>query len=356
MSDSTNNEQHQQLLTAYFDNELDAEDRTRVESSLVDNPGDAKLLQQWRENGDAIRKLPRYCLGDDFSERVLAATESVSSHPIAIGNVTRVEDFVDVESTTNNWRIGLSAIATLAAMLLLTLFVFPAMVGSNLADNQPARPVSNEVVNPDHAANNDALVGNHSPEKRRPELGSLNSSLPSESRNGRPVDPIALKTFTGPSVEQVLWIENRSLADLESILSDHSIKIVDAEGGILNQVHLVPQSSEGVEAVFVVSTVARMRRAIADLSSESTGSVRAFPLPGGSTSSAVMPRQKPGVGNASAQQIKPLDLSQKSADATEIASVDKWFGLVGDDDDSRIVPFLLLLNPAPDSGSSDSIE
>ena len=69
-----------------------------------------------------------------------------------------------------------------------------------------------------------------------------------------------------------------------------------------------------------------MKQAIAELSADSNCTVKAFPLPSASTSSTVFSMEKTSSQNGSAQQIVPFDLSQKGAEASEIASLDKWFG------------------------------
>ena len=240
MSESLNNEQRELLLTAYFDNELGPEDRTRVELMLAENPSYSQLLRQWRENRDAIAELPRFSLDDGFAARVLAA--SVSAHQQASATMTKVQSHVVTESETNNWRIGLGAIATLAAMLLLTLFVFPAMIDSNVAVLPSA---STDVISPENSTNlSDPVVV----EQRQPEIVARKSSLAGGAKNGRPVDPIALKSLNRPNVERVLWIENKSLIDLETVLANHSIRLVEPDGDIQDQTHLVQQSAHGVEA------------------------------------------------------------------------------------------------------------
>jgi hypothetical protein len=256
MADSLNNEERELLLTAYFDNELGPEDRARVELMLAENPNDAEMLQQWRENGNAIRDLPSFSLDDGFAARVLAAPEISSDQHHANATIVNVQDRVGPDSETN-WRIGLGAIATLAAMLLLTLFVFPAMIDSKFADHQPETSGSGEVVSPEGSKND---IDPGGPENHQPIVGPLKSSLPGGNKNGGPVDPIVLN-FTGPHVERVLWIEDKSLADLETVLANHSIRLLGPDGAIENQVHLVSQSTNGVEALYVVSSIARMKQA-----------------------------------------------------------------------------------------------
>ncbi len=351
MSESWENEQREHALTAYFDNELGPEERTHVEQLLENNPDEAELLRRWAENRDTIRELPRYSLDGGFAGRVMAAIEKSSHQHASNEQVVTVTNRAGLDSETNTWRIGLAVIAALAAMLMLTLFVFPAMHESNLAEHQPVISGTGEVLGPEVSPGSMAPNNDVPSAKRQPVIGSLNRSLPGDKNTGRPVDPLAWNSITGPSVEQVLWIENKPLAELEAILASHSIRLVVPDGDAQDQVHLVPQSTAGVEALYVVSTVARMKRAISEMSSESDCLVKVFPLPGGLAGSAIMLPEKAGRENGAAQQIKPLDLTPKGEDSTEIANVDKWFGLVADDDESRIIEFLLLINTSQEAAT-----
>ncbi len=116
--------QNEQLLAALIDGELSGDERRNAEKLLNENPQYQKLVQSWRDQSAGIRELPKYKLDEGFAFRVMrdAIAPAVPSSPAT--------------KLVSNWKMGFAAIATLAAMLLLTLFVFPKMSGvSSVADN-----------------------------------------------------------------------------------------------------------------------------------------------------------------------------------------------------------------------------
>ena len=115
MSESLHDEQ---LLTALFDGELQGDERARAEKLLADNLEYQQLFAQWKHAADQLRLLPQSRMDDGFVDRVLACiTDSTNEAP--------VESPVVSSLSNSPWQLGFSAIATLAALLLLTLFVFP---------------------------------------------------------------------------------------------------------------------------------------------------------------------------------------------------------------------------------------
>ena len=71
MNDATNYE----LLSAYLDGELTADERARVETLLAADPAARQLLDELRAVGQAIQGLPPYTLGEDLSQRILQTAE-----------------------------------------------------------------------------------------------------------------------------------------------------------------------------------------------------------------------------------------------------------------------------------------
>ncbi|HEV3006634.1 MAG TPA: zf-HC2 domain-containing protein [Pirellulales bacterium] len=64
-----------ELLTAYLDGELTADERRRVETLLADQPESRQLLDELRALGGTLASVPRYRLDADFASRVLRAAE-----------------------------------------------------------------------------------------------------------------------------------------------------------------------------------------------------------------------------------------------------------------------------------------
>ena len=298
MSDAA--KQHE-LLTAYFDNELGATERAQAESLIRNDPESAQLIQRWRENANAIAELPRYKLNDQFANRVLATLASQSPE----------RQLAAAHSESTDWRIGLGAIASLAAMLLLTLFVFPRFGNSGL--------------NPESVASNEPpVVESSSTGPVQPRVVTPNISLPGSKSNGQPVAPIELLNLMNrpAGAEQILWIEQGSLIDVAKTFEANAISL-DQD--------LVAHSQNGIEALYVLTTGSKMKQAIGDLTNRSKCKVQAFPLPGETSAAEDAP------GN---QQIIPVDLLN---DAEEIASLDEWFGLAANDD-HRLIKFLIFVN------------
>ncbi len=128
MSDVSQNEQ---LLSALVDGELKGEDRARAEKLLAENPQSQSLVQQWRRQSMAIKSLPKCQLDTGFAARVMSVVSEKS----------RASDG-NLKGPLSQWRTGFAAIITLAAMILLTLFVFPRAMGKfgPLASNVAVSP------------------------------------------------------------------------------------------------------------------------------------------------------------------------------------------------------------------------
>ncbi len=132
MSDVSQNEQ---LFSALVDGELKGEERARAEKLLAENPQSQSVIQQWRRQSAAIKSLPKFQLDPGFAARVMSAVSEKSR--ASTGNL---------KSPLSQWRTGFAAIITLAAMLLLTLFVFPRAMekigplASNVAVSPTAEP------------------------------------------------------------------------------------------------------------------------------------------------------------------------------------------------------------------------
>ena len=118
----------EQLLSAFADGQLTGPEKKRAEQLIAENPHYAELVEQWRAQGKLIRELPRYRLDRDFSDRVLAKfnLEQSVAEP-----ASRACD-PPKNSLSNSWdgQSAAAAILALAAMILLTLFVFPREVSN----------------------------------------------------------------------------------------------------------------------------------------------------------------------------------------------------------------------------------
>ena len=65
----------EELISAYFDGELSADERARAEQVLLDDPQARRLLDQFRRLRGHVRQLPRHTLPGDFCQQVLRSAE-----------------------------------------------------------------------------------------------------------------------------------------------------------------------------------------------------------------------------------------------------------------------------------------
>ncbi len=325
-----NQKYDEQLLTAYLDGELDSEHRAKAELLIRENAQYARLVEDWKENGNVLRRLPKYELGKRFSDRVLAACENAqletpqaaSRESTSDVQVPRMSPAPSGQTSPMN---GLVAIAFLAAMVLLTLFVFPAFV------EQPRLAQADPVVGSDQVAteNSDAANPENTKQGDNPVIQRVErNKMLSAPGPASVVDPIHTFNSNLPVVEQVFWVKldmaDQSLAGLQKILADNAIRIVDSERDF--------SQTDDVSAIYVVASSLQMQKAFGNLSHQSSARVTAFPLP------------LSKIQSGKAQQVSPINLVGDAQQATEIAELERWFGLAGDEDEARPVRFLLLVS------------
>ena len=311
-------------LTAYFDNALSPAERVNVEAMLAKNPNLRALLGQWQESGDALRQLPRHSLGDDFSAVVRSKIDSIA--------MTKSNRPPVVASNLDSQRIGMGGVAALAALLLLTLFVFPKFMGDGLG--QHAGLVFQDVAR-------DPIL----PPKVRPKpiIAPRNSSLP---RNPNRFSSATSSPEKSRGIEQVLLIQNATLSDLEAVLHRHAIRIVDSKGETPGGVHLVPKAKQGMEAIHIVSQKGSMENAINEIAGHESIVVTAFTISGQLGSLGIGSSQIVEAKNSSAFQLQPIDLSDTIATSLEIEDLDQWFKLSDGSKGRELIECLLLIHSA----------
>jgi hypothetical protein len=70
-----NHESQNEMLSAYLDGELTADQRAQVEQLLERKPAARKLLEELRSLSATLKSLPRHKVGEDLSEIVLRTAE-----------------------------------------------------------------------------------------------------------------------------------------------------------------------------------------------------------------------------------------------------------------------------------------
>jgi len=113
MSHDTNEE----LLSAYLDGELSANEQQRVEQLIAEQDEARQALEELRSLRETLQSFPRRKLGDGFSDRVLDAAQQHFSSDGGIDPVQRPPIAV-------NWRRFVWAGAAIAAALML-MFLTP---------------------------------------------------------------------------------------------------------------------------------------------------------------------------------------------------------------------------------------
>lgn len=344
MSDALNNEQREQLLIAYLDGELNAKDRATAEALLDAHPEYVELVDQWKENSNLFSAMPRYRLDNGFADRVLDAIDSnsndINSTYASVFSTAATDSFASnglahktptskiVPSAQASHRTGLALLAALAAMLLLSVFVFPAFVEEpvtalNNPSTTPGENVPSETVTP-------KTTGPENTEGKTkgyiPRNVLLNSRRNGSSIKSKTIDPLKLRSQNS-GISQFLLIETEStkgaLKQIETVFAKHDITYQQNEEEA--------QNASGFEAIHVVSTSDKMKKAIKELTENSDISVRSFAMP-----------SAPVGESATAQRLDSTLISDQSQNP-EIKEINKWFNLEDDKEEDSVVQFLLML-------------
>lgn len=126
MSDTPQNDP---LLSAFLDGELRQDQRELVEKRIANNQSLLTLLQQWKDQGNAIRSFPKHQLRGDLSQSILdeinrrRLTGELAAKPAVALTETRFLKTTEGARFRNNWRTTLVAIASLAGMILIGFFL-----------------------------------------------------------------------------------------------------------------------------------------------------------------------------------------------------------------------------------------
>lgn len=103
-----------------LDGQLSDEQAQRARQMMADDAELAEFYESLREQQSALRALPKYSLDDSFADRVLAAAKSNPDNKVQTGPASTV-----LNNRQSGWWAPAAVVGTLAAMLLVTLFVIP---------------------------------------------------------------------------------------------------------------------------------------------------------------------------------------------------------------------------------------
>ena len=141
MSDASLNEE---LISALMDGELSGSELDRAEKLLAENPHLQQQLDFWRDQASEIRALPKYQLDNEFADRVLQSVQEAA--PVAKpSDHSHASDRKKSKSKKTELQVGITVLATLAAGLLVALFVYPNLNNDSLAHLEPDSVAADEL-------------------------------------------------------------------------------------------------------------------------------------------------------------------------------------------------------------------
>ena len=107
------------LISAYLDGELSAEEAAKVQEWIAQHPKYAQLLDEFKQQSLAIKELPAFELDPEFANRVMASPEVA-----AVDRDERSAAIVQTDRTITGleqWGGAVAAISALAALILVIL-------------------------------------------------------------------------------------------------------------------------------------------------------------------------------------------------------------------------------------------
>ena len=117
----SNNRNPENLISGYLDDQLTPDERRQVDDMLRDDPVMRELYDSLKTQTASFAALPKFRLGNDFSDRILA-DKRVSKLFSDADSKPSSADSTSV-SQNLNFKTAIAAIASLAALVLITLFL-----------------------------------------------------------------------------------------------------------------------------------------------------------------------------------------------------------------------------------------
>jgi hypothetical protein len=111
-----NHEFHDELLSAYLDGELSAEERARVEERLAVDPVARQTLEELRDVSQAVRRLPKLSLNEDLRPAILSHV-AASAPSAGAASAGAALPSITVGRSRRGWFWA--ALATAAAILIM---------------------------------------------------------------------------------------------------------------------------------------------------------------------------------------------------------------------------------------------
>jgi anti-sigma factor RsiW len=265
-----------ELLSAYLDDELSADERAAVEEHLEASPADRELLSELSSLRGELKSLPASAARDGFADRVVAAAVAAKARETSVG-VTPVPPATGTAAAMKRpvWAYAAGVIA-LAAAACVVLVVGP------WGGDAPIDGGNSVVVAPSEPTLAEQLVA------------QLRSAVPGEGEALVVRLRVSAKTPLGQSLDMALaeaGIFQRPASDTASGAVQVGAAYRQQVLQSLGVTQPGPPSPELIsEAVFVEASLSQLEQVVAALSSEPSRALQlaaetklAVALPTGST-------------------------------------------------------------------------
>ena len=143
-------EHSENLISAYLDNQLSAEERARFEEQLRQDSQLRELTDQLRAQSVQLAALPRYSLEPDFADRLVQDDRAVNFFQAARqGSQVRVNaKSQQLPVRTTRWQYAVGTVLAIAALIAIAAFLWiPEQVNNSpLAGKTGGEPTSETAV------------------------------------------------------------------------------------------------------------------------------------------------------------------------------------------------------------------
>lgn len=193
MSDKEQNyDLDDELLSAYLDGELSAEDHAAVEARLAADPAAQHLLHELRSVSQSVQALPQEKLGRDVGEAVIRRAREAKPMASAAADAKAMPNFT-IFSTTRAW---IWASLALAAGLLIMI----VQSGNDSADKMPPLAQRDERAGANQPADKFEARGRRelviSEEPKSPPPATIAADIPAKEKIAAPAASMPSQSTT----------------------------------------------------------------------------------------------------------------------------------------------------------------
>lgn len=285
-----NNPSENELLSAYLDGELTAEERSRVERLLAGDPAAKQLLDELRTLKAAVQSLPREGVGEDLSSNIFriaqqrklnegSANDSDGNSPSEPARPRLPMTRQIAERVKHNPRMIVWPAIVIATAVLLAIFN-PEQPQPGGGNREVARVSNNQNAAQKNSGSDMTIKAAPSdPDAPDPALFAAKDANP----NGKQTSPGAKPETSLFVIECETSRKALDLTDFRKMLSAHEIAYSEAAAGeasimtsaelaeaagIVRDLEAEKSAAQGIvrlEVIFVEATPAQMGMMINDL-------------------------------------------------------------------------------------------